>query len=185
MIVVSKKFLSNLILASASPRRKKLLGEAGYHFKVVPSDINESSYAVDNRVPGEYAEKLKGDAKDVEIVWEAVKEISDYFRFVIQSHWLILGMKSIEVQKEGKRVKIDTGVLEIKLRAILVKDYEHRWENRPIWKFLRGIYDKYIIRTRIEQYEQKLLEEINEYIAQCKSLLAIEPKRETRRETRY
>lgn len=31
-----------IILASASPRRRELLAEAGYHFKVVPSDIDES-----------------------------------------------------------------------------------------------------------------------------------------------
>ena len=32
------------ILASASPRRKKLLEEAGYEFDVVPSGIDESAY---------------------------------------------------------------------------------------------------------------------------------------------
>ena len=69
-------------------------------------------------------------------------------------------------------------------RAILEKDYEHRWENNPFWKFLRGIYDRYIIRTRIEQYEERLLEEVNEAIAEAKALLAIETKRETRKETR-
>jgi septum formation protein len=31
----------SLILASASPRRRELLREAGYHFEVVPSDVEE------------------------------------------------------------------------------------------------------------------------------------------------
>jgi len=132
-----------------------------------------------------YTEKVKGDSKDVEIDWEAMKEISDYFRFVIKTYWIILGMKSVEVQKEGKKIKMDTGLLEIKFTAQLVKDYENRWENKPIWKFLRGVYDRYIIRTRIEDYEERLLEEVNEFIAQAKALLAIETQHETRREMKY
>jgi len=132
-----------------------------------------------------YVEKVKGDSKDVEIKWEAIKEISDYFRFIITADWIVLGMKPIEVQKEGKKIKMDSGIIEIKFKAILAKDYEGRWENHPFWKFFRGIYDRYIIRTRIEQYEERLLEEINEFIAQCKSLLAIEAKHEPVKITRY
>jgi len=132
-----------------------------------------------------YVEKVKGDSKDVEIKWEAMKEISDYFRFVIIADWIILGMKQVKVKKEGKEITIDSGVLEIKFKAILVKDYENRWENHPFWKFLRGVYDRYMIRTRVEQYEERLMEEVNEFIAQCKSLLAIETKHEPIRETKY
>jgi len=65
-------------------------------------------------------------------------------------------------------------MVEVKFQAVLVRDYENRWEDRPIWKFLRGVYDKYIARSRIEEYEDKLLAEINELIVECKSFLAIE-----------
>ena len=34
--------MNNLILASASPRRKDLLTQAGYHFEVIPSTCDES-----------------------------------------------------------------------------------------------------------------------------------------------
>ena len=68
--------------------------------------------------------------------------------------WKILGMKSIEVQRDGKKVKMNSGVVEIKFSAVLVKDYENRWEDAPVWKFLRGVYDKYLIRGRIEDYEK-------------------------------
>jgi len=47
-----------LILASASPRRKELLEEAGYKFKVSPADIDETSYSTEGIKPSSYAEKL-------------------------------------------------------------------------------------------------------------------------------
>ncbi|MFA5856244.1 MAG: hypothetical protein WC867_02730 [Candidatus Pacearchaeota archaeon] len=121
-----------------------------------------------------YQESVSGDSKKIEIKWEAVRDISDYFRFEIKVNWLILGMKTIEVQKENKKVKMETGALEINFRATLVKDYEDRWENQPFWKFMRGVYERFIIRSRITTYEIKVLGEIEELIAQCKAFLALE-----------
>ena len=140
--------------------------------------LREEGYDVFEK---KYVEKVKGDSKQVEIKWEAQRKISDYFRFIIKVDWRILGLKVVEVQKEGKKVKMDSGYLELKFAAILEKDYEARWEEHPFWKFLRGIYDRYIIRARVEQYEDTLLEELDDFIAQAKSFLAIEGQHETSR----
>ncbi|MGB7582465.1 MAG: nucleoside triphosphate pyrophosphatase [Sedimentisphaerales bacterium] len=47
-----------LILASASPRRKQLLAEAGYKFTVVVSQIDESNFSTENITSVEYAKQL-------------------------------------------------------------------------------------------------------------------------------
>lgn len=47
-----------IILASASPRRKQLLAEAGYKFAVVISQIDESIFSTENIAPVEYAKQL-------------------------------------------------------------------------------------------------------------------------------
>ena len=47
-----------LILASASPRRKQLLTDAGYKFTVVVSQIDESVFPTENIAPVEYAKQL-------------------------------------------------------------------------------------------------------------------------------
>ena len=123
-----------------------------------------------------YSEKVSPGGKVVEIRWEARKKISDYFRFIIKTNWRIIGMTDVEVQKEGKKIKMNKGTLEITFSAILEKDYEHRWENRPFIKFLRGVYDRYIIRGRIDQHEEKIFKEVDEFIAQVKAFLALEGK---------
>ena len=136
--------------------------------------LKGEGYSVKEKV---YGEKVMGDAKEVEIEWEAKKKISDYFRFGIKMNWKILRMKKIKIKRENKEVNMNSGLVEIKFNAVLVKDYESRWEDAPIWKFLRGIYDRYIIKSRITQYEENLTEELDELIAQCKSFLTIEAKR--------
>lgn len=47
-----------MILASASPRRRQLLTEAGYEFDVVPCDIDESSFSTEDLTPRRLAERL-------------------------------------------------------------------------------------------------------------------------------
>ncbi len=46
------------ILASASPRRKQLLADAGYEFSVIPSGFDESGISPDGLSSGDYATKL-------------------------------------------------------------------------------------------------------------------------------
>ncbi|MBI2629845.1 hypothetical protein HYW76_01970 [Candidatus Pacearchaeota archaeon] len=123
-----------------------------------------------------YSEKIQANGKDVEIEWNASKRISDYFRFAMKVRWRILGMKDAEVEKDGAKVTMNKGAFEISLSATLEKDYESRWENNSFNKFLRGLYDRYIIRSRIEDYETKLYIEGDEFLAQVKAFLALEGK---------
>src|SRR3989344_95632 len=121
-----------------------------------------------------YVEKLKGESKDIEIIWIATKEVSDYFKFDIRVHWLIYGMKKIKAKREGEELIMDNGTMELRFDAWLVKDWENGWENRPFWKFLRGVYDRFIVKSRVDDYGIKLWEESIEVINQAKSFLAVE-----------
>jgi len=131
-----------------------------------------------------YVEKRVGDAKEVDISWEANKRISDYFTVRITAFWIVLDMKSVEIEKEGQKIKTDSGVLEINIQGLLVKDPNDIWKNSP-WKTLRKIYDKFIIKKRIEYYKEFAKEEAEEFIGYIRSLLAFETKHETRKETLY
>ena len=49
--------VADLVLASASPRRRELLHEAGYEFEVHPADIDEDDHPI-GLLPGDLAEWL-------------------------------------------------------------------------------------------------------------------------------
>ena len=55
---MSQQFPVSIILASASPRRRQLLAEAGYKFTVVRPDIDESAFSTKGLKASEYAERL-------------------------------------------------------------------------------------------------------------------------------
>jgi hypothetical protein len=120
-----------------------------------------------------YSEKIKADGKDVEIEWVCFRKISDYFRFKIAITLRIIKLVSVEVQEGGLKVNRDKGEVEIKFASWLEKDWDSKWEQNPISKFLRGVYDRYIIRSRTEHYEDKLKSELDEAMAQFKSFLSL------------
>ena len=121
-----------------------------------------------------YNEKIKPEGKEVEIIWNARKKVSDYFRFYLNIRWFIVGMTSVEVEKGGQKFKMNKGISEIKIIGFLEKDYEHRWETSAFSKFLRGVYDRYVIRSRIDEYSKKIMEEVDEFVASIKSFFELE-----------
>jgi len=132
-------------------------------------------YSVEEITYGEKASPAKG--KEIEFFWIAKRKISDYFRFRIKVEFRILGMNDVEVTKDGVKSKANKGSLEVKFICYLEKDYEHRWESTAFLKFLRGLYDNYIIKGRIEAYEDKVFEEMNDFANQIKAFLVLEARR--------
>jgi len=123
-----------------------------------------------------YAELKKGtDSKNVEINWRTEKAIpgSNYFKFIIGVRWLVLGLKKTKVKRGEQEITMDSGTIDIDFTADLIKDPNDNWE-KPFLSFIRKIYDKFIIRSRIEDYEAKLFEEINDILSQARAFLAIE-----------
>ncbi|MEA3329562.1 MAG: hypothetical protein U9Q06_02350 [Nanoarchaeota archaeon] len=132
--------------------------------------LTEEDYDVEEE---KYQETAKGDTKDIEIMWVCKKKVSDYFRLNLKLGWRVLGLKKIEVEKDGKRIKMDDGSFEVKITGTLERDYENKWDKNPSMKFLRGIYDKFIIEGTKKGYENKVFGDVEELSEQIKAFLAI------------
>ncbi len=131
-------------------------------------------YTVDEK---EYTEKVKPTGKEIFVEWRARRRISDYFRFYLQIIISTLGMTEVEVTKGNSKIKMNRGEVRVDINVFLEKDYENRWETSPYAKFFRGVYDRYIIRGRILQYEIKVRDEAVDLLDQIKSYLALEARR--------
>jgi len=130
-------------------------------------------YHVENK----YIEKINGNEKDIKVLWTASKEVTDYFKFEFSILFRILGMSKVEITQGGNKVKTNKGIVEIKMKGNLLRDYKGKFESNAFQKFLRSIYEKWVIAARIEQYEEKLVEEADEFLTQTKAYLDLEGKR--------
>jgi len=124
-----------------------------------------------------YKEKIKGDSKEIEIEWKGASKITDYFKFEIKVEMKIFGLTDVEIVKDGRKVKTNSGEIEIKIKGTLVRDYEGKFEKSASQKFMRSIYEKWVIPSRVDEYEGKLIGVCDEFLAQMKAFLDLSGKR--------
>jgi len=124
-----------------------------------------------------YLEKLQGDSKNIEVQWTGTRKITDYFKFEVKVNFTILGLTNVEATQDGKKVKTNKGSVEVKIKGTIVRDYKGKFEASALQKFLRSIYEKWVIPSRIEQYEEKLIVDCNEFLNQAKAYLDLEGKK--------
>ncbi|MFC1710629.1 hypothetical protein ACFLZJ_00515 [Nanoarchaeota archaeon] len=124
-----------------------------------------------------YKEKLRGDSKEIQIQWEATKKMTDYFQFKMKVDFLVLDLKNIEVTKGNAKIRTNSGSVKAKIKGILVRDYEGKFERGAFRKFLRSVYEKWIIKSRIEQFEDRIIGDCDEFLTQAKAYLDIEGRK--------
>ena len=124
-------------------------------------------------VEKKYSEKVKGEGKDIDVEWHASRTLTDYFKFELKVEWRVEGMVTLKDPKG-----MNSGKVSVKINGTLVRDPKNKWDASALSKFLRGIYDKFVIFSKIEEYRGRLSEEIDEALAQIKSFLSLEARRE-------
>jgi hypothetical protein len=69
-------------------------------------------------------------------------------------------VKDIEIEKEGVKLTLQQGRVMMIFDAYLVSDYENKWESKPMFFFLRTIFDKYIFRSYFQKAEKWLVNDL-------------------------
>ena len=128
-------------------------------------------------IEDKYVEKLSGDSKNIDIEWTGTRKVTDYFKFDVKVKFRIIGLTNVEVVQNNAKVKTNKGSVEVKLSGTLVRDYQGKFEKTYLSKFLRSIYEKWVIPSRVEEYEDKLVGDCDEFLTQVKSYLDLEGKK--------
>ena len=124
-----------------------------------------------------YSEKISGDSKNIDIEWDGERKVTDYFKFNIKVAFKVIALTEVEIQQNGSKIKTNKGKVEISTKGILVRDYEGKFETNAWQKFLRAIYEKWVIPSRIIEFENKIAEDCDEFLNQAKAYLDLEGKR--------
>ncbi|GAI16747.1 unnamed protein product [marine sediment metagenome] len=124
-----------------------------------------------------YSEKITAKGKDIDVTWKGERKVTDYFKFQIEVKFRVVGLTDVEVTQQGIKIKTNQGIVEIKVKGILIRDYEGKFETTAFMKFLRSIYEKWVIPSRVIQFEEKLISASDEFLNQAKAYLDLEGKR--------
>lgn len=97
------------------------------------------------------------------IEWEVAswKKISDYQRYIIKIRMLMYNLTKVDAIKEKKKTKLGHARILMYFDGYLESDYEHRWDERPLFLFFRTLYDKFIYKAYTERFEQRLASDVH------------------------
>lgn len=126
---------------------------------------------------GKYEEKIKGDEKEIVVEWKGEKKLTDYFKFVAKVKFEIKGLKNVEVVQDGVKVKTNTGSAKVGAKGILVGDWQGKFEGTGQKKFMRSIYEKWVIPSRISELEDKIAGGMDTFLGQAKAYLDLEGRK--------
>jgi hypothetical protein len=134
----------------------------------------EEGYKVNEE---KYSEKVNGDKRDITFEWKAGKEINDYYKVESSIKFEISGLEDVEAEIDGKVKKTNKGKIKLDIKALLVIDHKNNWTSTPFLTFIRGIYDKFIIRERLNEYEENVVRSFRTFKEELKAYLDISGKR--------
>jgi len=124
-----------------------------------------------------YKEKLAGSEKEMEIEWEGETKFTDYFQFKTKVKFEVKHLTNVEINEGGKKINTNKGEVKVTIKSYLVRDYLGKFESNAFLKFLRATYERWIILSRIKQFESKIIGDSDEFLSQTKAFLDLEGKR--------
>ena len=117
--------------------------------------FNKMKYFV---IDTEHSEAVKSSGKDITIIWEPERNVNDYVKFQFKLEISIYREIDVLVEEHGKKVRKQQGDMEIRFRNVMVKNYRQTFRG-PAKEFLRKTYEKYLIRSELDDYRRKLMAE--------------------------
>lgn len=117
----------------------------------------------------EYHDKLKEGAKNIVIKWKGERKIDDYLRFNIK---VSIKFSNI-IEVNTKKGVMNKGKVTFEFKSFLEKDYNKKWSANFMQKFLREVYDKFIISNQINARMDELKNETYEIYHEVKSFLKL------------
>ncbi|MEK6969755.1 MAG: hypothetical protein AABW48_04980 [Nanoarchaeota archaeon] len=114
---------------------------------------------------------ISSSGKQIRIVLEPWKNISDFYKLVIAIKLHMQNVKEVEVQTEEKPVRVSQGIIKMTIDGYVVSDRKGKWHNEPVHWFLGVVLEKYFFKDPYRKAEMWLKSEVEGLHSQIKTYL--------------
>lgn len=112
-------------------------------------------------------ELITPNGKQIKIVLEPYKNITSYYRIVMQIKIHLTDLKDVDVEVDNETLRLNQGVLRLIINAYLISDRHGLWTTNPFYWLLSIINDKYFFRNhylKAERWIESDVEDIHQKI---------------------
>jgi len=116
-------------------------------------------------------EQVTSGGKQIRIIMEPEKGITDYFKLIVKIRLHAIDLKEIEVEKDKAKLRLNQGQLKITFDGYVISDRSGTWEKSPFFWLIRVFSDKFIFRDHYNKAEKWLVSDIEDLQQKIKSFL--------------
>lgn len=120
------------------------------------------------------SQQIFEDGLQIYVEMDGSKKLSDYAKIDWETHFTFLRCEEVVVEKEGRKVKMHKGEVQVRTEVFLVTDYDKSFEQSAFQYFLRVVIDKFVFKSYIYQAEKKIKSDYHSYEQILKSFLNME-----------
>lgn len=114
----------------------------------------------------------EGDGgRDVEVEWTVTREIDEYTQFNFEVKWKGSGLTDVKVKINKKDVKLQKGKVKLEVNTFLMLDWQDKWEESPVLKFMRALFEKYLYKKQLDELKSQLWKEGWNFYNEMKTFL--------------
>lgn len=146
------------------------LFEVNELFKAVDAWFYEKGY---DKYEKKNEEQVLPTGREIVLELRPWKKITDYAKNEIRVRMFMHNIKEVEIEKDGTKVKLNQGEIQIIFDGYMETDYENKWENKPLFFFIRTLFDKYIYRGYTSKFEGNLVDDVHDLHTRIKAFLNI------------
>lgn len=97
-------------------------------------------------------EHVTPKGKEIEWTVECWKDLAAYAKDIVRLRALFHDVKEVDVLKDGKKMRINQAHVLLIFDGILETDLTQKWEQQPLFWFIRALFDKYIYKFHTEKF---------------------------------
>ncbi len=116
-------------------------------------------------------ENVSPQGKYIELLMQPWKKITDYAKIEIRMRIIMSEVKEVDIEKDGARVRLNQGKVQMVFDAMLTTDYENRWEGKPVYFLTRELFNKYFYKPFHDWDIHVVKGDYNQLISLIKSYL--------------
>jgi len=136
--------------------------------KAIDSIIKDRGYAKGEK---RREETIKSTGREFSMELRPVKKKTDYFVLMIKMRISVTNMTDVEVLRDDVRTIMNKGNVSIIFDAWTTTDYEYRWEQSPLFYFLRNLFERVIYKFHTDRFADELIDDTHFFYNNIKAYL--------------
>jgi hypothetical protein len=137
-------------------------------FALIQEWFNDKGY---DWVEKKNQEITTSEGKQLHMVLEPYKNISDYYKLVIKITLNFINLKSLEVEFDGKTIQSQRSTIRMMIDAYVVSDRKQQWHDKPIYWLLSQVLEKYFFKNHFRKAEIWLRSDVDDLMDKFKDYL--------------